>query len=52
MQQGSTLADLAATVFPYPTVSLALRQAGDIYRRGSLTPRVKRLLDFYFSACR
>jgi pyruvate/2-oxoglutarate dehydrogenase complex dihydrolipoamide dehydrogenase (E3) component len=52
MQQGSTLADLAATVFPYPTVSLALRQTGDIYRRGSLTPRVARLLAFYFNVRR
>jgi pyruvate/2-oxoglutarate dehydrogenase complex dihydrolipoamide dehydrogenase (E3) component len=52
MQDGGTLGNLAATVFPYPTVSLALRQAGDVYRRGSLTPRVRRLLGFYFSARR
>jgi pyruvate/2-oxoglutarate dehydrogenase complex dihydrolipoamide dehydrogenase (E3) component len=47
-----TLGNLAATVFPYPTVSLALRQAGDIYRRGSLTPRVRRLFALYFSVRR
>jgi pyruvate/2-oxoglutarate dehydrogenase complex dihydrolipoamide dehydrogenase (E3) component len=52
MQKGAGLGDLAATVFPYPTLSMALRQAGDAYRRGSLTPRVKRLLDFYLSARR
>jgi pyruvate/2-oxoglutarate dehydrogenase complex dihydrolipoamide dehydrogenase (E3) component len=52
MRTGGTLADLASTVFPYPTVSTALRQAGDAYRRGSLTPRVKRLLAWYFGRFR
>ena len=48
MRKGGTLADLAATVFPYPTLSIAFRQAGDIYRRTSLTPRVRALLGSYF----
>jgi len=52
MQKGAGLGDLAATVFPYPTLSMALRQAGDSYRRSSLTPRVRRLFDLYFSARR
>ena len=52
MQNGAGLGDLAGTVFPYPTLSLAFRQAGDSYRRGSLTPRVRRLLDWYLSARR
>jgi pyruvate/2-oxoglutarate dehydrogenase complex dihydrolipoamide dehydrogenase (E3) component len=49
MRKGGTLADLASTVFPYPTLSLAFRQAGDIYRRGGLSPRVRALLTSYFS---
>jgi pyruvate/2-oxoglutarate dehydrogenase complex dihydrolipoamide dehydrogenase (E3) component len=52
MQKGAGLGELASTVFPYPTLSIALRQAGDTYRRGSLTPRVRRLLDVFFSARR
>jgi pyruvate/2-oxoglutarate dehydrogenase complex dihydrolipoamide dehydrogenase (E3) component len=52
MRKGAGLGDLAATVFPYPTLSMALRQAGDTYRRGSLTPRLRRLLDGYFLARR
>jgi pyruvate/2-oxoglutarate dehydrogenase complex dihydrolipoamide dehydrogenase (E3) component len=52
MRKGAGLGDLAATVFPYPTLSMALRQVGDAYRRGSLTPRLRRLLDGYFLARR
>jgi pyruvate/2-oxoglutarate dehydrogenase complex dihydrolipoamide dehydrogenase (E3) component len=48
MQHGLGLAALAAAIFPYPTVSLALRQAGDAFRRQSLTPAVRRALDSYF----
>jgi len=48
MQHGRGVADLAAIIFPYPTVSLGLRQAGDTSRRTSLTPGVRRLLDYYF----
>jgi pyruvate/2-oxoglutarate dehydrogenase complex dihydrolipoamide dehydrogenase (E3) component len=52
MQHGHKLADLASVVFPYPTVSLALRQAADAYRRSALTPPVRRLLAYYFGARR
>jgi pyruvate/2-oxoglutarate dehydrogenase complex dihydrolipoamide dehydrogenase (E3) component len=48
MQHGLGLADLAGMVFPYPTLSLALRQAGDAFRRSSLTPGVRRALGYYF----
>src|SRR5262249_1911990 len=36
--RGGTLADLSATIHPYPTQSEALRKAGDAYRRSQLTP--------------
>jgi pyruvate/2-oxoglutarate dehydrogenase complex dihydrolipoamide dehydrogenase (E3) component len=48
MQHGLDLADLSATVFPYPTLSSALRQAGDHVRRSRLTPRVRWTLGAYF----
>ena len=43
-----TLNDLSSSVFPYPTIALALKRAGDIYRRDKLTPVVKRALRYYF----
>jgi pyruvate/2-oxoglutarate dehydrogenase complex dihydrolipoamide dehydrogenase (E3) component len=52
MRYGGTLADLSAAVFPYPTLSVALRQAGDAYRRTSLTPTVKNMLRYYFNVFR
>jgi pyruvate/2-oxoglutarate dehydrogenase complex dihydrolipoamide dehydrogenase (E3) component len=52
MSRGVTLADLSSAVFPYPTLSAALRQAGDAYRRASLTPRVRSLLRYYFKVFR
>jgi pyruvate/2-oxoglutarate dehydrogenase complex dihydrolipoamide dehydrogenase (E3) component len=48
MQKGGSLGDFSSVVFAYPTVSLALRQAGDAYRRAALTPRARRVLDTYF----
>jgi pyruvate/2-oxoglutarate dehydrogenase complex dihydrolipoamide dehydrogenase (E3) component len=48
MRHGHGLADLSASVFPYPTHSLALRQAGDAYRRATVTPGVRRALQYYF----
>jgi pyruvate/2-oxoglutarate dehydrogenase complex dihydrolipoamide dehydrogenase (E3) component len=52
MQHKQGLADFAAAVFPYPTVSLALRQAGDAHRRSGLTPSVRTVLRYYFRAFR
>jgi pyruvate/2-oxoglutarate dehydrogenase complex dihydrolipoamide dehydrogenase (E3) component len=48
MTRGGTLSDLASIVFPYPTTSTALRQAGDAFRREALTPRIRAMLRAYF----
>jgi pyruvate/2-oxoglutarate dehydrogenase complex dihydrolipoamide dehydrogenase (E3) component len=48
MQRGGSLAQLSGVVFPYPTISMALRQAGDAYRRTRVTPAVRKLLEYYF----
>jgi pyruvate/2-oxoglutarate dehydrogenase complex dihydrolipoamide dehydrogenase (E3) component len=48
MQHGHGLDRLSGIVFPYPTQSLALRQAGDAYRRTKLTPGVRTALEYYF----
>jgi pyruvate/2-oxoglutarate dehydrogenase complex dihydrolipoamide dehydrogenase (E3) component len=50
--RGAGLAELSATVHPYPTQAEALRKAGDLYRRQSLTPRVRRWLERYFAFTR
>ncbi len=49
MTHRGTLGALSSTVHPYPTQAEALRKAGDIYRRQSLTPGVRRWLERYFS---
>ena len=49
MTHGGTLANLSATIHPYPTQAEALRKAGDTYRRQSVTPRVRRWLERYFT---
>jgi pyruvate/2-oxoglutarate dehydrogenase complex dihydrolipoamide dehydrogenase (E3) component len=48
MQHGHGLGEFAAAVLPYPTRSLALRQAGDAYNRTRLAPGVRRALGYYF----
>ena len=45
---GGTLTDLSSTIHPYPTLAEALRKTGDQFRRGSLTPGVRRWLERYF----
>ena len=52
MRCGASLGDLSSAVFPYPTLSIALRQAGDAYRRAALTPGVRRALQYYFRVFR
>ena len=52
ISRGATLSDLAATVYPYPTQAEALRKAGDSYRRTLLTPRVRRVFEWYFRVTR
>jgi pyruvate/2-oxoglutarate dehydrogenase complex dihydrolipoamide dehydrogenase (E3) component len=48
MRRGGRIGDFSSVIFPYPTVAEALRKAGDTYRRQSLTPRVRGLLERYF----
>jgi pyruvate/2-oxoglutarate dehydrogenase complex dihydrolipoamide dehydrogenase (E3) component len=52
MRTGGTLADLSASVFPYPTYAEALRKAGDAYQRSRLTPRTRTLLRLYLRVWR
>jgi pyruvate/2-oxoglutarate dehydrogenase complex dihydrolipoamide dehydrogenase (E3) component len=48
MQAQRSLGEFSSIVFPYPTLSLALRQAGDAYRREQLTPTARKALRYYF----
>ena len=52
MRRGKALGDLSADIFPYPTAAEALRKAGDAYRRGSLTPGVRRAFKRYLALVR
>jgi pyruvate/2-oxoglutarate dehydrogenase complex dihydrolipoamide dehydrogenase (E3) component len=49
MVAGLGLGTLAAVIHPYPTQAEAIRQAGDLYQRSRLTPRVKRWLARYLA---
>jgi len=44
MTAGLSMQDLARTIHPYPTQAEALKRAGDLWMRGRLTPRAKRVL--------
>ncbi len=48
MVNGVGLGGLGKTIHPYPTQAEAIRKAADVYRRDSLTPRVKRLFELFF----
>jgi pyruvate/2-oxoglutarate dehydrogenase complex dihydrolipoamide dehydrogenase (E3) component len=48
MTRGDSLADLGATIHPYPTLNNAFRAAADAYNRTRLTPGRRRLLRRYF----
>ena len=52
MRRGGSVGELSAVIFPYPTVAEALRKAGDGYRRQGLTPRVRRLFQYYLRLTR
>jgi pyruvate/2-oxoglutarate dehydrogenase complex dihydrolipoamide dehydrogenase (E3) component len=52
MRYGGSLNDLSSSVFPYPTLSVAFRQAGDVYRRASLTTTARSALRYYFQVFR
>jgi pyruvate/2-oxoglutarate dehydrogenase complex dihydrolipoamide dehydrogenase (E3) component len=45
----ATLSALSSTVHPYPTQVEALRKAGDLYRKQSLTPAVRKWFQRYFA---
>jgi pyruvate/2-oxoglutarate dehydrogenase complex dihydrolipoamide dehydrogenase (E3) component len=45
---GLGLGRLAAVIHPYPTQAEVIRKAADQWRRGKLTPRVRRLFDLWF----
>jgi pyruvate/2-oxoglutarate dehydrogenase complex dihydrolipoamide dehydrogenase (E3) component len=44
LTQGIGMSQLAGTIFPYPTLAEAIRQAGDAYNRTRLTKRSRRFL--------
>jgi pyruvate/2-oxoglutarate dehydrogenase complex dihydrolipoamide dehydrogenase (E3) component len=46
------LSKLGRTIHPYPTRAEAYRKAADVWRRGRLTPRVRRLFDRWFRLLR
>jgi pyruvate/2-oxoglutarate dehydrogenase complex dihydrolipoamide dehydrogenase (E3) component len=48
MRAGLGLADLAATIHPYPTQAEVLKRAGDLWRRKKLTPTARKLFAFWF----
>ncbi len=45
MQSGMGLGKLASVIHPYPTAAEAIRQCGDAYNRGRLTPTVRSIFD-------
>jgi len=44
MAAGMSLGSLGSIIHPYPTQAAIIKQAGDAYSRGRLTPRVRKLL--------
>jgi pyruvate/2-oxoglutarate dehydrogenase complex dihydrolipoamide dehydrogenase (E3) component len=47
MTRGIGLGAIASVVHPYPTEAEVVRKAADLWRRGKLTPAVKRLLEWW-----
>ncbi|HEX2165351.1 MAG TPA: mercuric reductase, partial [Thermoanaerobaculia bacterium] len=52
MGAGLGLGRLAGTIHPYPTQAEAIKKAADQWRRGKLTPAVKRAFAAWFAAWR
>ncbi len=46
------LSTIGNTIHPYPTQAEVMKKAADAYNRGRLTPRVKRLFDWWLRARR
>jgi len=49
---GIGLAKIASVIHPYPTQGEVVKKAADTWRRGKLTPRVKRILGAWFRVFR
>jgi pyruvate/2-oxoglutarate dehydrogenase complex dihydrolipoamide dehydrogenase (E3) component len=49
---GIGLGGIGRTIHPYPTQAEVFRRAADTWRRGKLTPRVRRALQLFFRAFR
>jgi len=47
---GIGLAKIAGVIHPYPTQGEVVKKAADTWRRGKLTPMVKKIFDFWFRA--
>jgi pyruvate/2-oxoglutarate dehydrogenase complex dihydrolipoamide dehydrogenase (E3) component len=45
---GIGLAKIASVIHPYPTQGEVVKKAADIWRRGKLTPTVKKIFDWFF----
>jgi hypothetical protein len=52
MAAGMGLGRLASVIHPYPTQAEVIHKAGDAYNRTRLTPRVKRLFDWWLARSR
>lgn len=52
MKNGLGLKGFSETLFPYPTVSEALKKAADAYSRTRLTPGIKRLFEWWLRRTR
>jgi len=46
--QGIGLGSIASVIHPYPTQAEVIKKAADTWRRGKLTPRVKKLFGWWF----
>jgi hypothetical protein len=44
---GIGLGKIASVIHAYPTQAEVIKRAGDTWRRGKLTPTVKRLFDLF-----
>lgn len=52
IRAGMGLGTLASVIHPYPTAAEAIRQCGDAFNRGRLTPTVRKLFDRFLAARR
>ena len=48
MVNGVGLGGVGAAIHPYPTQGEVFRRAADIWRRGKLTPRVRKVFSAFF----